>query len=43
MPEPPVVVRVSGVPKVPVVDVIVKADWLALPNVIEVADEEIWL
>ena len=43
MPEPPVVVRVSGVPKVPVVDVIVKADWLAMAKVMLVADEETWL
>ena len=33
VPEPPLVVRVSGVPKVPFVDVIESGDWLILADV----------
>jgi hypothetical protein len=43
VPEPPLVVSVSGVPSVPFVDVMVSAAWFALPSVMVVGDEEIGL
>ena len=43
VPEPPLVVSVSGVPTVPLVEVTVSAAWFALPSVIVVGDEEIGL
>ena len=43
-PDPPEVVKVSGVPKVPLVDETVNEDWLALAKVtvVEVEDIELY-